>query len=377
MATEDPKKPRIRPYDEKGDYTLWGIRIEAACEVKGLKDILKAERPPAAATPPDQEEFSNSQKCASHLTVNAMTGKPLRVVRGDIENPYRMLSKLDERYDSKSAASRICKMSELVSLRYSSIKQDLRSHIDKISALIEQLRGMKNTVEDDLAVAILITTVDSPHLLPTRAAIKTLSNDKLNWNDVTARLLEELQTLKLKSSHTERAFAATTPRSRKCEICEKKSLTTAKCWLNLRNPKNRLNLQQKVSQRDESTPKPASPPAQPDSNNLNKEPEKAKKPKLVAGAKVNVTQPKTFDTIMLDFGTTSHITRQVNHLENAETRTVSISLGDDSTIKATHTGSRRAEWHSPYGKTNLTLSNILASPKNSMSLLSIPALASK
>lgn len=90
-----------------------------------------------------------------------------------------MLVKLDERYDSKATASRIWKMSELVSLRYVSLKENIGIHIDKIEALIEQLKNIRTTIEDVLAVGIHVASIDVQQFLQVTAAIKTLSEDKV------------------------------------------------------------------------------------------------------------------------------------------------------------------------------------------------------
>lgn len=87
-----------------------------------------------------------------------------------------MLENLDSRYDSKSTASKITKMSELVSVRFPSSKADIAKHIDGMAALLEQLRCMEAKMDDSLEVGILIASIDVPDLKPVVAAIKTLAD---------------------------------------------------------------------------------------------------------------------------------------------------------------------------------------------------------
>lgn len=126
----DPDKVRIKPLGEKDDYRLWRIRIAAVCDSKGLNNVLDH----AASTDQDEEprsKFLSDAKKASNVIVTALSDRALRVVRADIGRPFAMLEKLDERYDSKSTAARIAKMSELLYLRYTSMCRSMGNHIEK------------------------------------------------------------------------------------------------------------------------------------------------------------------------------------------------------------------------------------------------------
>lgn len=111
----DTEKQRIKPFDEHGDYGLWRIRVEAACDAKELYEVLNNEENPHEEEA-QKAKFIADQKKASNIIVLALSDKPLRVIRSNIGNPNKMLQRLDERYDSKSTASRVAKMSELCSI---------------------------------------------------------------------------------------------------------------------------------------------------------------------------------------------------------------------------------------------------------------------
>ena len=107
-----------------------------------------------------------------------------------------MLAKLDARYASKTAASKITKMTDLITMSYMSLKSDITKHIELMAATVEQLRGMKVTIEESFAVAILVASVQVPSLRPATTAIKTLAEDDLKWETVAERLIEEAKGLK-------------------------------------------------------------------------------------------------------------------------------------------------------------------------------------
>lgn len=76
---------------------------------------------------------------ASDIIVSALSKEPFRIVKSHIEKPCSMIKKLNERSDSKYAASRISKMTELISLRYGTFSEDIGGHIDKMAGIFGQL----------------------------------------------------------------------------------------------------------------------------------------------------------------------------------------------------------------------------------------------
>ena len=95
---------------------------------------------------------------ASNIIVSSLGDHALRVVRTVIGKRKSIMEKLDNRFDSKTISSRISKMSELVSIRYTTVKDDISKHIDRLAGIIEQLRAMGTTFEDALAIGILVAS---------------------------------------------------------------------------------------------------------------------------------------------------------------------------------------------------------------------------
>ena len=140
----DYDKVRIRPLVEKSDYSLWRLRVESAVDKKGLTAAFTQKEAPLYV---DAVAFESQKKQASGIIVKALGDHALRVVRTVKGKPVEMLEKLDGRYDSKTTASKISKMVELVSLRYTSPRFDITKHIEKMAAIVEQLAAMQESID--------------------------------------------------------------------------------------------------------------------------------------------------------------------------------------------------------------------------------------
>ena len=370
----DLDKFRIKPLDDKSDYCLWRIRVTAAISAKGLecvfeKDNEKSSETSAASSSANTKPTSEQCQQASNIIVSALGDHALRVVRSVIGKPQEMIMKLDDRYDSKTIASRISKMSELVSLRYTSIKDDMDKHIDKMAGLIEQLRAMGSIFDDALAIGILVASIDVSELLPATAAIKTLSDKEVKWEDVSSRLIDEAKNLKSGFTNN-RSYAANT----NCAICGKSNHTTDRCFLNPLNPKNKLKLK--------SDPKKPVSENQKDNdqdngNKSNSDQKKKKSKERSALAHTKKIKYPTVDKMMLDSGTTSHLTSNPGKVTNTQIANISIKLADDSTMNGTARGTREVRWVTENGTSKVSLSNTIVVPNAAMSLLSVPSLVNK
>lgn len=363
---EDTTKSRIVPLDDKSDYALWRIRIRAAISARKLGIVFDRTA--------DKEDDKVVEKMeeASNLIVSALSDHALRVVRSVIGDPAAMMAKLDDRYDSKTTASKITKMVELVSVRYSSLKESMPRHVDKIAALVEQLRSMGTTLDEPLVIGILIASLTVDELKPASAAIKTLSDEKLQWEDVTARLIEEVKTLKSDRGQSSRQA---THDERSCAICGLNNHRTGSCYLNPLNKLNKLGLTEStVRDISEHTGfKSGGSPSRTPKKGKSKKKTGAP-PNRSAMAKVN---KRGDDLMMLDSGTTAHMTPHGNRLVDARKHTTEIALADDSAVRSSEVGVRPVRWSADGTTCNVSLSETLYVPDMTTSLLSVPALVSK
>ena len=86
---------------------------------------------------------------------------------------------------------------------------------------------------------------------------------------------------------------------------------------------------------------------------------------------------RTTDMMMLDSGTSSHMTPHVERVSEKRDCEIPISLADNSTVTAKSKGKRSVTWNGEDGLVKLGLSNTLVSKRLSCSLLSVPALVRK
>ena len=368
----ETEKIRIRPLDDKSDYALWRIRIYGVISAKSLETVFETRRQGEVCSSTSTTSPASETQCqqASNIIVSALGDHALRVVRTVIGKPKEMMEKLDARYDSKTIASRISKMSELVSIRYNSLREDIDKHIDKLAGIIEQLRSMGSTFDDALAIGILVASISVPELMPATAAIKTLADRDIKWEDISSRLIEEVKNLK-SSNRTPRANLANSS----CAICGKNNHSTNRCFLNPMNPQNKLNLKSDVAEKIQDGK------TDDDSNNKDKSETKKKKKKKEkkerAGMACVNSRNRSVDRLMLDSGTTTHITPDVATIKDSISTNISIKLADDSNMQATAKGTRSLNWKTDEGDRVLHLSNTLVAPQAAMSLLSIPSLVKK
>lgn len=365
--TDDVEKSRVKPFVGTGDYILFKTKIKLACQAKGLSNALICEQNPGKEE--TNVDFKAEQLRVSNIIFNCITNDPPRIVCMDTDNPFHMMRKLEQRYDSHSSTSLISKMTALVSVKYKSVKVDLGKHVDKMATLMEQIRNMNTVIEEKLAAAFLIASIGAQELLPTAVEIRTLSNEIVTWVDVSDRLIEEYRNVRI-HSHPQRAAAGISKRL--CDICNKPGHSIAKCWLNPRNPNNRLRLgeegkkmiKQAIGDGDAENP----------GKELHKKEHRVKQRTAVARAMMaNIEN----DALMLDSGTNSHMTPKLECLHGVDECNIALHLDDDLKIKATHTGFCNVKWNGQDGATAVNLNIVLYSPNMAMILLSIPALASK
>lgn len=99
------------------------------------------------------------------------------------------------------------------------------------------------------------------------------------------------------------------------------------------------------------------------------------KTERVAVARVN-SKPNP-EGLMLDSGTTAHMTPHSSTVQDQYSCDVNIPLGDDSIISAKSKGVRKVRWQGADGPVTVSLTDTLVAPDAAMSLLSVPALAKK
>ena len=136
------------------------------------------------------------------------------------------------------------------------------------------------------------------------AAIKTLADDDVRWDTVAERLIEEWRGLN-KSLKTGESSAAAEGK-KVCDFCSRPGHTADKCWINPGNPNNRLKALRGAGNdsRDNETSDSESPAAKP----VKTKKSKKKSAHRAAMARTGSKASRHPDVMMVDSGTTSHMT---------------------------------------------------------------------
>lgn len=161
-------------------------------------------------------------------------------------------------------------------------------HFDKMAALLEKLRRMKETIDDSLAVGILLAPIEVKELAPVVVASKTLAEADITWDGVSDRLIEEWRGLTLSESRTQQAKVAKLV----CGFCSPPSHSEDRCCINPEKPNNRLDTLRNGGKKGDG-----------DSINTANDRKKKKKEKAIAAmAPVSPRRLKN-DRMVIDSGT--------------------------------------------------------------------------
>ena len=385
MSYVEKEKVRIRPLNDRTDYRLWKIRVESACKAMHLDDVLTADELPAtdATDKSNLAKFAKRQCKASSLIVSALSDQALRVVRSVIGFPFRMMEKLDARYNSRTTASKISKMGLLFSMKLERTSGSLEEHVDRMADIIDQLRSMNTTVEESLAVGVLLSSIVAPELQNVTAAIRTLADDNLTWEVATERLLDEHRTLLRNDSDDENATYGTrrayTARAvPRCEICGKRGHTTEKCWLNPRNPDNKLRLSSSVQSMMSKVGRACRRRRR--SRRRQKKcfkGEKSSNERARASTARIMPEVKRGSNKLLDATIAAHMVTSTDVLEKARPCRRDIKAGTDKKYCVSAKDVRPVKWRGDKGTQRVNLSNNLVVENLSQSALSVPALVAK
>lgn len=72
-----------------------------------------------------------------------------------------------------------------MSLKFVTVRSDMSKHIEKISALIEQMQEKNEKVDETLAVGIILASIEFEELRHAVATIKKLLEENIKWESVT------------------------------------------------------------------------------------------------------------------------------------------------------------------------------------------------
>lgn len=121
----------------------------------------------------------------NNIIVAALSDSPLLVVIHVIGDPYKTLKRLDKRYDAKTTAYKISKITDLVVIRYTNARQPISKYIDKMAAFIAQIKAMKTEIDEPLSVGLLVDSIDVIEVKPIVSSINTLAEEDITRERVS------------------------------------------------------------------------------------------------------------------------------------------------------------------------------------------------
>ena len=196
---EDSKKV-YRYFGKPGeDFHLWQARTEAALQAKEVLYVVESDILGTAEDGNLTEGQRKDTAIARAVLIQGMGDRPLRLCLSAKENPYRMWVRLRERYAVSNTATKVQMQSKLTRMSYTG--QPMQDYIDAFEEIFNRLAAMESDVAEDLQVAMVLASFGDKnkssfgHVL---AALQTIQ-EKLDWETVTASLLQEYEEQLLRS----------------------------------------------------------------------------------------------------------------------------------------------------------------------------------
>jgi gag-polypeptide of LTR copia-type len=289
-----------------------------------------------------------------------------------------MLAKLRERYASTKLSTRMSLIAELHNLRYK--YGDMGGYLDIYAALPDRLKAMNAKIPTELAIIMFLHSMNG-NFEATIAALKTMSDDSLTWNDVTASMIEESSSHSRTSSTTPQAaliLGSTLPTS--CSSCGKHGHESDTCWWNPNNPKNRFRNKAAENNTKHKAANASYSQGRSDKSRTSKNSriEKSNKEKALMLNVVKMPHTSPYD-FLLDSGASSHMSPNQDWFHILyQIPLRQIILGDSSKVTATAAGDIMLKLPYKNGAVlKLLITEVLYVPDLSLNLLSCFKLAER
>jgi hypothetical protein len=253
---------------------------------------------------------------------------------------------------------------------------------------------MSAKVPDELAIIMFLHSMNGK-FEAIIAAIRTMGDENLTWDDVTARMLEEANnsTPSQPSGHHSALTTFAGPSRESCSQCSRTGHTADRCWWNPNNPQNKLS--QNETQGNESNQNHSKKPSSQQSANSASQGEQRKhsndrrqKPRgskpngkdkalRLSVTSLSVHTTPIYGDFLLDSGASAHMCPNRQWFLNMHPiPTREIKLGDNSVVTAESAG--EITLHLPYhtgGTLTLIIRDVLYVPDLGLNLLSCSRLA--
>ena len=189
---EEPR--RVHKFNAKAgeDFHLWAMRTEAALRAKKLFTVVSVDvvgTNEGGLTSEQQDRVDE----ACEVIIRGLGDKPLRICTPDNRNPFKMWSRLKDRYAVANTAMKVQLLSRLNKLRYHG--QAMGDYVDSFEEIYNRLESMNCTIEPEIQVATLLASFGDRDSSPYGHLVTALqmATEKPNWETVSAMLLQEFE----------------------------------------------------------------------------------------------------------------------------------------------------------------------------------------
>jgi gag-polypeptide of LTR copia-type len=280
-------------------------------------------------------------------------------------------------------------MSDLQSLHYK--YGDTGEYIDRYAGILDRLESMSAKIADELAVIMFLHSMGGK-FETTIAALHTMGDQVLAWEDVTARLIEETNTSVYRHSPGNQiALVSSPPKSTEtcsqcsklCSQCSKPGHSAGRCWWNPKNSNNKIS---NKSSRNKSRVSTAQ--TRDDSKSDDGEPERSvaitktesklsTRDKFLRLTVTFASARNTTSDFLLDSDASAHMCPNRNWFKNLHPISPrEIKLGDNSVVTAEAAGDMVLNIPHHTGETlRLLIGDVLYIPKLGLTLISCSRLA--
>ena len=170
------------------DFHLWTARTEAALEAKEVLDVVTVDLLSSAEI---SDELSKKISKARAIIIQGLGDRPLRLCLSVKTDPYKMWSKLRDRYAVSNTATKVQLQTRLSSMSYQ--EQSMQDYVDTFEEIFNRLAAMQSEIAEDLQVAMLLASFGdkSKSLFGYLIASMQAVQESLDWETATANLIQE------------------------------------------------------------------------------------------------------------------------------------------------------------------------------------------
>ena len=142
-----------------GDAAAWPVfflRFKKALKGAGLLHVIN-EAEAAAAEKADLKSFSKEDAKVQSMLLNQLSDATVHLIE-DCETALQMVSRLQEQYESSSAASVLFKFNKALDLTYRG-EMEMSDHLGELNSLVNQIRKSGNIDIDKLHVVLMLRSI--------------------------------------------------------------------------------------------------------------------------------------------------------------------------------------------------------------------------